>query len=260
MWSYLWKYIHIVLKSIYILKKDVVGVVVDIFGVVAVVAVNVFVIVVIYYNDVIMGEIASQITSLTIVYSIVYSDADQRKPQSSASLAFARGIHRGPVNSPHKWPVTRKMFPFDDVIMETSTPGTHNTKDLWARNWNPVKIPVALLLVLKIPYGYNFAHARTAELSWHVQNCDQIGSFFPRMRNNWVLVLKPEYSGLTTSTPWLLMARLLASPAHQQSCHLLCKNSQLPPPSQCGDIIESAYVYSFIYLKNVSWKYSVIMG
>ena len=70
-----------------------------------------------HYNDVIMGAIASQITSPTIVYSIVYSDADQRKHQSSASLAFARGIHRGPVNFPHKWPVTRKMFPFDDVIM-----------------------------------------------------------------------------------------------------------------------------------------------
>ena len=63
-----------------------------------------------HYNDVKMGAIASQITSLTIVYSIVYSDADQRKHQSSASLAFVRGIHRGPVNSPHKGP-------FDDVIM-----------------------------------------------------------------------------------------------------------------------------------------------
>ena len=64
-----------------------------------------------------MTTIASQITSLTIVYSIVYSDADQRKHQSSASLAFVWGIHRWPVNSPHKGPVTRKMFPFDDVIM-----------------------------------------------------------------------------------------------------------------------------------------------
>ena len=66
-----------------------------------------------------MGEGASQITSLTIVYSTVYPNADQRKHQSSASLAFVRGIHRGPVNSPHKWPVTRKMSPFDDVIMIT---------------------------------------------------------------------------------------------------------------------------------------------
>ena len=70
-----------------------------------------------HYGDVIMVAIASQITSLTSVYSTVYSDADQRKHQSSASLAFVRGIHRRPVNSPHKWPVTRKMFPFDDVIM-----------------------------------------------------------------------------------------------------------------------------------------------
>ena len=56
-------------------------------------------------------------TGLTIVYSTLYSGADQRKHQSSASLAFVRGIHRSPVNSPHKGPVTRKMFPFDDVIM-----------------------------------------------------------------------------------------------------------------------------------------------
>ena len=70
-----------------------------------------------HYDDVIMTMLASQITSLTAVYSIVYSDVNQRKHQSSASLAFVREIHRGPVNFPHKWPVTWKMFPFDDVIM-----------------------------------------------------------------------------------------------------------------------------------------------
>ena len=64
-----------------------------------------------------MGDIASQITNLAIVYSTVYSDTDHRKHQSSASLAFVREIHRKPVNSPHKWPVTQKIFPFDDVIM-----------------------------------------------------------------------------------------------------------------------------------------------
>ena len=72
-----------------------------------------------HYDDVIMEAIASQITSLTIVYSTVYSGVDKSKHQSSASLAFVWGIHRGPVNSPHKWSVTRKMFPFDDVIMKT---------------------------------------------------------------------------------------------------------------------------------------------
>ena len=63
-----------------------------------------------HYNDVIMSAMASQITSPTIVYSTAYSGTDQRKYQSSAQLAFVRGIHLSPVNSPHKWPVTRKCF------------------------------------------------------------------------------------------------------------------------------------------------------
>ena len=67
--------------------------------------------------DVLMGAMASQITSLTSVYSDVYSCANQRKHQSSTSLAFVRRIHRWPVNSSHKRPVTRKIFPFDTVIM-----------------------------------------------------------------------------------------------------------------------------------------------
>ena len=73
--------------------------------------------VVYHYSDVIIMAMASQITGVSIVYSTVCSGANQRKHQSSASLAFVRGIHRWPVNSPHKGPVTRKMFPFDDVIM-----------------------------------------------------------------------------------------------------------------------------------------------
>ena len=68
-----------------------------------------------------MGAMASQITSRTIVCSTIYSGADQRKHQSSASLVFVREIHLWPVNSSHKWPVTRKMFPFDDVIIQQLT-------------------------------------------------------------------------------------------------------------------------------------------
>ena len=60
-----------------------------------------------HYNGFIMGAMASQITSLTIVYSTVYSGAYQRKHQSSA---FVRGIHRWPANSPHKRQVTRNFF------------------------------------------------------------------------------------------------------------------------------------------------------
>ena len=66
-----------------------------------------------------MSAMASPITSLTVVYSAVWSCTYQSKCQSSAALAFVRGIYRSPVNSPHKWSVTREMFPFDDVVMRT---------------------------------------------------------------------------------------------------------------------------------------------
>ena len=69
-----------------------------------------------HYNNIIMSTMVSQIPSLAIVYSTVYSCGDQRKHKRSASLAFGRGIHRWPVNSQHKGPVTRRVFQFDDVM------------------------------------------------------------------------------------------------------------------------------------------------
>ena len=75
-----------------------------------------------------MGAMAPQITCLTIIYSTVDSGADQRKHQCSTSPAFLREYHRWPVNSPHKRPVTRKMFPFDDVFM---------TRSLITTSWDP---------------------------------------------------------------------------------------------------------------------------
>ena len=70
-----------------------------------------------HYSDVIMSVMVSQITSVSIVYWNVCSGIDQREQQSSTSLAFVRVIHQWLVNSPHKGPVMRKMFSFDDVIM-----------------------------------------------------------------------------------------------------------------------------------------------
>ena len=69
-----------------------------------------------HYSDVIMSAVVSQITSFLVVCSVVCSGADQRKHESSVWLAFVKGIHRWLVNSPLKGPVTRKMFPFDDVM------------------------------------------------------------------------------------------------------------------------------------------------
>ena len=78
-----------------------------------------------------MGAMVSQITNLTIVYSAVHSE-DERKHQSSASLGFVRRIHQWPVNSPHVWPVTQKMLPFDDCIMKSYDIGPrHNGTRLY---------------------------------------------------------------------------------------------------------------------------------
>ena len=80
------------------------------------------------YCDVIKGAMASQITSFTIICSTVDPGPDQRKHQRSVSLAFVSGIHRWAANSPHKGPVTRKMFPFDDVVMSIDTGN-------WVKHW-----------------------------------------------------------------------------------------------------------------------------
>ena len=74
-----------------------------------------------HYNDIIMSVMVSQITGLTIACATVYSGVDQRKHQSSALLAFVRGIDRWPVNTLHKGPVPQKIIPFDDVIMTKFT-------------------------------------------------------------------------------------------------------------------------------------------
>ena len=74
-----------------------------------------------HYNDIIMGAMPYQTTSLTIVYLTVYTGTGERKHQSSASLAFVRGIRQWPVNSPHKGPVMQKMFPCDDIIMDLNS-------------------------------------------------------------------------------------------------------------------------------------------
>ena len=70
-----------------------------------------------HYCGVIMGAMTSQITSLNIFCSTAYSGADQRKHQRSTLLVFVWIIHRWPIHSPYKCPITRKMLPFDDVIM-----------------------------------------------------------------------------------------------------------------------------------------------
>ena len=113
-----------------------------------------------------MGSIASQITSLVIVYSTVYSDADQSNYQSSASLAFVRGIHRRPVNSPHKWPVTPKMFPFDDVIINI----------MWLQSIHSLE---AVWVVKSYPQGM-FQDSKQSENTGHIGQRSQLSNKLSR--------------------------------------------------------------------------------
>ena len=88
-----------------------------------------------HYSDVITSVMASQVTSVSIVYSVCCcSGTDQRKHQSSASLASVWGIHQWPVHSPHKGPVTRKMFPFDVIIINE-------------KHWLIINLPVIISIL-----------------------------------------------------------------------------------------------------------------
>ena len=107
-----------------------------------------------------MSAMESQITNLTIVYSSIHSGADQRKHQSSASLDFVRGIHRWPMNSPHKGQLKRKMFPFDDVIMNDTEAA------LWWTSMRDVSQPGPAELTL---------------LTWHHNSCTMTCWLCPRM-------------------------------------------------------------------------------
>ena len=150
---------------------------------------------------------ASQITSLTIVYSTVYSGADQRKHQSSASLSFVRGIHRWPVNSPHKGPVTWKMFPFNDVIMEVYKMVIQSPDQIldWRVKLN-LFVVVAVTFILK-------------KSSQHIQPCTT-GSMSEGSPGHGVLVKVKDPSALVT--PLL----------HNHTERQQCGNSYYTKPEQ----------------------------
>ena len=89
-----------------------------------------------------------------------FSGADQRTLQSSALPAFVRGIHRWPVNSPHKWPVTRKMFPFDDVIMH------RKLCCLWLKAWYRFEGEGVGLNRNISSYQYSYSHYKIQTVSY----------------------------------------------------------------------------------------------
>ena len=157
-----------------------------------------------------MSKIASQITSLTIVYSTVYSGPDQTKHQSSASLAFVRGIHRGPVNSPHKWPVTRKMFPLDDVIMIISDTGLLSVtrEDIhWQQYWLKLLIALDPWKEFSVKFELHHKNFQSRKFIWKFHL--QIGSHFVSASMHYGLTYKQLEKHQCLIVQWLLMALVL---------------------------------------------------
>ena len=98
--------------------------------------------------DVIMTTMASQITSLTVVYSTVYSELDQRKHQSSASLAFLWGIHRDRWIPRTKGQLRGKCF----HLMTSSWFWCSHNMSQYARPWKYASYPWGCKNILNMIY------------------------------------------------------------------------------------------------------------
>ena len=169
-----------------------------------------------HYNDVIMGTIASQITSVSIVYLIVSTGTDQIKHQSSASLALVRS----PVNSPHKWPVTRRMFPFDDVLwprpsnvelwcfsllLNWTNCWLQTKKIKWPVFWDVLTIVLSMIwdaVTFMLSNGYDIwmFNYRTHCCLWHLAGCRQVNPTAPsdgRFHDTGIIWLSNHYVRMT---------------------------------------------------------------
>ena len=110
-----------------------------------------------HYNDVIMTTIAYQITSLTVVYSTVYSDANQRKHQSSTSLAFVWGIHRD------RWiPRTKGQLRGKCFHLMTSSWNAVRFRYNVVLEYPPKKLPNRS--PVRASYGLSFAGSKCSDL------------------------------------------------------------------------------------------------
>ena len=117
------------------------------------------------HNSVVrMNAMVSQITGVSTACSADCSGADQRKRQSSASLAFVMGIHRWPVDSPHKRPVTRKLLPLDDAVHTTNHKQLKGIKSLLptTARFNLTKIHYSLM-----PLQQRQIHQTQPRRRWH---------------------------------------------------------------------------------------------
>ena len=166
-----------------------------------------------HYRDVIIAAMASQITSFTIAYSTVYSGADQRKHQSSASLTFVRGIHRWPVYSPHKWPVTRKMFPFDDFIMFLSEIPSISSPNLAQEDDYAIHCYFKISSVIRL--------CKSHAMLWHIMNYLLVPSWHLTVENQWFCAITGSICYEITYHSYLVSSGILCSIASGEVVNLM---------------------------------------
>ena len=93
----------------------------------------------VHYSDVIMSMKASQTPASRLFTQPFYFRHRSKKTSKLRVTGLCVGNHRWPVNSPHKRPVTRKIFPFDDVIMGVLQQETHTVTNRWLLNYNWIR-------------------------------------------------------------------------------------------------------------------------
>ena len=151
----------------------------------------------------IMSGMVSQITGVMSVYWTVCSGADQRKYQSSMSLAFAREIHQWPLNSPHQGSVTRKMFPFDEVIMYmTNNPDDENDQNRPSTSCNGPHPSVAMVGSIILVPSHPCPVTATHQL-FRIPYCTLLKPvLFGQPINRLNLNLKMGYQYMNSSGTW----------------------------------------------------------
>ena len=157
-----------------------------------------------------------------------------KKTPNSASLAFVRGIHRGPVNSQHKWPVKRKMFPFDDVIMLTQTMAQIDKCSFNSQNWDSAKttwistdcgwLNIRLHVDLK-----------TAVAKYAGDNCQSyISPHFPRSKVCGNLVLNKRI--------------------YQHARHYLTHNTAISAANVTEKVLVKLFIWYLLYVMAFNWE------
>ena len=214
-----------------------------------------------------MSTVASQITSLAFVYSTVYSGTDQRKHQSSASLAFVQGIHRGPVNSLHKWPVTRKMFPFDDVItnkMNAAGPHCISQYDwlwLWLSAINQKAISWTNVDQIQL---YEVTKGKWVDKLFKKKIFSAFGQQFHYMVNDIKSSLMHNESPVSVCAYFIsFFYELFKTTGKLNVCSAACSDEQQKIYQSCTLLalcVENPLVMGSSYEKQIMWKVSLCHG